>query len=235
MTRLCCQKKENLHMATREMAVINDSKTNDVYELRDKKLADAQVSTTPSDITVNSVVPVELEDGSCIKIKRDSLVQAFASVLNSNSQSTITTLFGADSNGNHANINMANLASVLSADTSGNNFLCKTTLNNDYVKIAGYGLELGATRNNNGGLVFTYSKNDNTTEQFSWKGWTDNQNAYTVPPGCTYFGERGQNIPSNYCIVLTLVKGQNGAQIAVDQDGYLWSRKGTTWRKCATV
>lgn len=102
-------------MATREMAVINDSKTNDVYELRDKKLADAQVSTTPSDITVNSVVPVELEDGSCIKIKRDSLVQAFASVLNSNSQSTITTLFGADSNGNHANINMANLASVLSA------------------------------------------------------------------------------------------------------------------------
>ena len=98
------------------MAVINDSKTNDVYELRDKKLADAQVSTTPSDITVNSVVPVELEDGSCIKIKRDSLVQAFASVLNSNSQSTITTLFGADSNGNHANINMANLASVLSAE-----------------------------------------------------------------------------------------------------------------------
>lgn len=97
------------------MAVINDSKTNDVYELRDKKLADAQVSTTSSDITVNSVVPVELEDGSCIKIKRDSLVQAFASVLNSNSQSTITTLFGADSNGNHANINMANLASVLFA------------------------------------------------------------------------------------------------------------------------
>lgn len=84
-------------------------------DIRDKKLVDAQVSTTPSDVTSNSVIPVEAEDGTIIKLKRDSLVQAFASVLNSNSQSTITTLFGADSNGNHANINMSNLASVLSA------------------------------------------------------------------------------------------------------------------------
>jgi hypothetical protein len=83
-------------------------------DIRDKKIVDAQVSTTPSDVTSNSVIPVEAEDGTIIKLKRDSLVQAFASVLNSNSQSTITTLFGADANGNHANINMSNLASVMS-------------------------------------------------------------------------------------------------------------------------
>ena len=100
-------------METRDLAQIIDRETGDINNLRDKNLMDAQVSTTPSQVTANAVVPVELEDGSTIKIKRDSLVQAFASVLNSNSQSTISTLFGADANGNHATINMSNLASVL--------------------------------------------------------------------------------------------------------------------------
>lgn len=99
-------------MAEREVAVLIDKETGDINNIRDKKLAD---SASQQSVASTDAIRMTTTTGEEVYIARDSFVQAIASVLNSNSQSTITTLFGADANGNHANINMANLASVLSA------------------------------------------------------------------------------------------------------------------------
>lgn len=103
-------------MATREIVQLRDKETGDINEIRDKALKEAAKSSTPSDATNNSVIPLETEDGETIKIKAESLMKAFATMINSNSKSTITTLFGAltaDNNTEFGAINMANLASVL--------------------------------------------------------------------------------------------------------------------------
>lgn len=80
------------------------------HDIRDKKLADA---TSQSTVASTDAIEMKTTTGDQVYITRDSFVQAMASVLNSNSQSTISQLFGADANGNHAAINMSNLASVL--------------------------------------------------------------------------------------------------------------------------
>lgn len=103
-------------MATREIVQLRDKETGDINELRDKALKEAAKSSTPSDATNNSVIPLETENGETIKIKAESLMKAFATMINSNSKSTITTLFGALTASNNTEfgaINMSNLASVL--------------------------------------------------------------------------------------------------------------------------
>lgn len=103
-------------MAIREIVQLRDKETGDINELRDKALKEAAKSSTPSDATNNSVIPLETENGETIKIKAESLMKAFATMINSNSKSTITTLFGAltaDNNTEFGAINMSNLASVL--------------------------------------------------------------------------------------------------------------------------
>lgn len=80
------------------------------YDIRDKKLADA---TSQSTVAATDAIEMKTTSGDQVYITRDSFVQEMASVLNSNSQSTISQLFGADANGNHAAINMSNLALVL--------------------------------------------------------------------------------------------------------------------------
>lgn len=80
------------------------------YDIRDKKLADA---TSQSTVAATDAIEMKTTSGDQVYITRDSFVQAMASVLNSNSQSTISQLFGADANGNHAAINMSNLAKVI--------------------------------------------------------------------------------------------------------------------------
>lgn len=72
-------------------------------------------------------------NGNAIFIPRDSVLQILSEVINANSQSSITTLFGMNGSGDQATpaaINMANLASVLGA-------LCSTKIRiygnaNDY-------------------------------------------------------------------------------------------------------
>ena len=103
-------------MATREIVQFKDKETGDINELRDKALMRAKKSSTTSDATNNSIIPLEKENGEIIKIKAESLMKAFAGMINSNSKSTITTLFGALTSGNTTEfgaINMSNLASVL--------------------------------------------------------------------------------------------------------------------------
>lgn len=99
-------------MATKDISVIRDKKTGDIKNIRDKEIKDAKAKTA---VAQTDAVRMKTVDNKEVYIDRNSLVQAIAEVMNSNSQSTIQTLFGADANGNHANINMANLASVLSA------------------------------------------------------------------------------------------------------------------------
>lgn len=83
------------------------------YDIRDKKLADA---TSQSTVAATDAIEMKTTSGDQVYITRDSFVQAMASVLNSNSRSTISQLFGADANGNHAAINMGNLAKILSGN-----------------------------------------------------------------------------------------------------------------------
>ena len=87
------------------------------YDIRDKKLADA---TSQSTVAATDAIEMKTTSGDQVYITRDSFVQAMASVLNSNSQSTISQLFGADANGNHAAINMSNLASNLTTYIASN-------------------------------------------------------------------------------------------------------------------
>ena len=84
------------------------------YDIRDKKLADA---TAQSTVASTDAIEMKTSSGDQVYITRDQFVQAVASVLNSNTKSTISQLFGADANGNHAAINMSNLASVLGINT----------------------------------------------------------------------------------------------------------------------
>ena len=103
-------------MAAKEISVITDKKTGDQNPVRDKGLKDAKAKTA---VAQTDAIRMKTTDNKEVYIDRNSFVQAMAEVLNSNSQSTITTLFGADANGNHANINMSNLASVLSVWANG--------------------------------------------------------------------------------------------------------------------
>ena len=103
--------KKIYNMATKDISVIRDKKTGDIKNIRDKEIKDAKAKTA---VAQTDAVRMKTVDNKEVYIDRNSLVQAIAEVMNSNSQSTIQTLFGADANGNHANINMANLASVLS-------------------------------------------------------------------------------------------------------------------------
>lgn len=106
--------KKIYNMATKDISVIRDKKTGDIKNIRDKGIKDAKAKTA---VAQTDAVRMKTVDDKEVYIDRNSLVQAIAEVMNSNSQSTIQTLFGADANGNHANINMANLASVLSVPT----------------------------------------------------------------------------------------------------------------------
>lgn len=83
------------------------------YDIRDKKLADA---TSQSTVAATDAIEMKTTSGDQVYITRDSFVQAMASVLNSNSQSTISQLFGAQANGNYAAINTSNLKSVMNLD-----------------------------------------------------------------------------------------------------------------------
>lgn len=102
------------------------------YDIRDKKLADA---TSQSTVAATDAIEMKTTSGDQVYITRDSFVQAMASVLNSNSQSTISQLFGADANGDHAAINMSNLATVLGVPTGFQHALSTRILGNEVQEI----------------------------------------------------------------------------------------------------
>lgn len=166
-------------MATKDISVIRDKKTGDIKNIRDKEIKDAKAKTA---VAQTDAVRMKTVDDKEVYIDRNSLVQAIAEVMNSNSQSTIQTLFGADANGNHANINMANLASVLSATivptdadinalTSPGRF--STTKN-------GFGVLVFNTPYSNGILLQEVYKFSNTAQHAAryytteWSDWSNN-------------------------------------------------------------
>lgn len=81
-------------MATRKITEIKDNATGDINQMRDNDIINNVPSTTSSDAAITTSVPLVAEDGSIVKIKRDSFVEAIASVFAANNQTTFSKLFG---------------------------------------------------------------------------------------------------------------------------------------------
>ena len=81
-------------MATRKITEIKDNATGDINQMRDNDIINNVPSTTSSDAAITTSVPLVAEDGSIVKIKRDSFVEAIASVFAANNQTNFSKLFG---------------------------------------------------------------------------------------------------------------------------------------------
>lgn len=145
------------------------------YDIRDKKLADA---TSQSTVAATDAIEMKTTSGDQVYITRDSFVQAMASVLNSNSQSTISQLFGADANGNHAAINMSNLATLLGIMEirTTTQFAPLDDVGNYMALIAGIGMQISFyDKVHNTCIQFAYNTYDYTSIRVRNYNYVSNQ------------------------------------------------------------
>ena len=107
------QKDYTTMSQTKDICKQYNKETDTIEILHDSDIAQGTQQTTMAN---TGCVQGWDANGNAIFIPRDSVLQILAEVINANSQSTITTLFGMNGSGAGATpaaINMANLASVL--------------------------------------------------------------------------------------------------------------------------
>lgn len=99
----------------KDVIQITDKETGETGNVRDSRLALAKEKTA---VALTDAIELRTIDDKQIFVKADSFFNAFAQWCKANNKSTITSLFGeltADGVSSPGSINMANLASVLSA------------------------------------------------------------------------------------------------------------------------
>lgn len=115
------QKDYTTMSQTKDICKQYNKETDTIEILHDSDIAQGTQQTTMAN---TGCVQGWDANGNAIFIPRDSVLQILAEVINANSQSTITTLFGMNGSGAGATpaaINMANLASVLGVEPKDTN------------------------------------------------------------------------------------------------------------------
>lgn len=124
----------------KDVIQIIDKETGEEGNVRDSRLALAKEKTA---VALTDAIELRTIDDKQIFVKADSFFNAFAQWCKANNKSTITSLFGeltADGVSSPGSINMANLASVLSAEEPFLNILRR--INSSSQDYAGPGIYL---------------------------------------------------------------------------------------------